>query len=67
MELEKLVTLHSEQHDILEGLVEYGYFGIDNRTKVRYLNDAIKTSALDSVKTRIMSDESLQSDYNRCV
>lgn len=64
---EKYATLHKEQHNIIEGLMEHGYTGIDNRSKVRYLSDGIKTSSLDSVKTRIMSDASLRQDFAACV
>ena len=47
--------------------MEHGKNGIDNRSKVRYLSDGIKTSSLDSVKTRIMSDASLRQDFAACV
>jgi hypothetical protein len=36
-----------KHHQILEGLVHYGYLGIDAHTKVCYQMDGIKTSALD--------------------
>ena len=64
---EKFATLHQEQHNIIEGLMEHGYTGIDERSKVRYLSDGIKTSTLDSVKTRIMSDAALRQDFSACV
>ncbi|KAI2497693.1 hypothetical protein MHU86_16822 [Fragilaria crotonensis] len=54
-------------HSILEGLVEYGYSGIDARSKVRYLMDGIRTDKYDSVKTRIMSDAALRNDFDACV
>ena len=34
---EKYVKVHADQHAILEGLVDYGYAGIDERSKVRHL------------------------------
>ena len=64
---EKYVRVHIDQHAILEGLVEHGYSGIDARSKVRHLVTGIKTSSLDSVKTRIMSDATLRSDFAACV
>ena len=56
---EKYVTLHKEHHNILERLKEHGYKGIDQRSKVRYLSEGIKTTGLNSVKTHIMLDKSL--------
>lgn len=64
---EKYVKVHVDQFTILNGLVEHGYAGIDPRSRVRYLNDGIKTDKLDSVKTRIMSDARLRSDFDACV
>ena len=60
-------TLHKEQHNIMESFNEYGYTGIDQRAKVRYFSEGIKTTRLDSVKTRIMSDESVRQYFDRCV
>ena len=66
-DFEKYVNVHKQQHSIMEGLVEHGYTGIDPRSKVRYLLDGIKTDKFDSVKTRIMSDSTLRSDFDGCV
>jgi hypothetical protein len=44
---EKYVMAQKKHHQILEGLVHYRYLGINARTKVCYLMDGIKTSALD--------------------
>ena len=64
----KYVKVHVDQHAVLETLQQQGtHVGIDNRSKVRHLCDGIKTSQLDTVKTRIMSDEGLRSDFSRCV
>jgi hypothetical protein len=38
--------VHVEQHVVLQGMMEYGYTGIDEQTKVWYLLPGIKTSAL---------------------
>ena len=37
------------------------------RRKVFILLEAIKTTKLDAVKTRIMSDDSLRTDYDKCI
>jgi hypothetical protein len=56
------------QNSIMEGLIEHGYTGIlDPRSKVRYLLDGIETDKFDSVKTQIMSDATLRSDFDACV
>jgi hypothetical protein len=56
-----------QQHAILEGLVEHGYAGIDERSKVRHLVAGIKTNMMDPVKTRTMSDACLCTDFAACV
>jgi hypothetical protein len=66
-DFERYVNVHKQQHSVLEGLVEYGYSGIDARSKVRYLMDGIRTDRYDSVKTRIMSDAVLRNDFDACV
>jgi len=64
---EKYVKVHVDQHSILEGLVQHGYSGIDERSKVRHLVNGIKTTMLDSVKTRIMSDATLRNNFESSV
>jgi hypothetical protein len=64
---EKYVKMHVDQHHILHGLQEHGHSGIDVRSKVRHLLDGVRTSAYDSVKTRIMSDAALRTDFDACV
>jgi hypothetical protein len=64
---ERYVNTQKEQHNILEGLTQYGYSGIDEGTKVRVLLEGIKIDKLDSVKTQIMSNPALQRDFDRCV
>ena len=44
---EKYITLHKEQNNILYILKEHGYTGIDQRSKVRYLSEGIKTTSLN--------------------
>jgi hypothetical protein len=64
---EKYVRTHIDQHSILEGLKEHGYVGIDERSKVRHLVAGIKVASMDAVKSRILSDEKLRSDFDACV
>jgi hypothetical protein len=64
---EKLVLMHLKAHIILEGLVEHGYVGIDERSKVRHLMESIKTKSLDAVKAQIMANAELRTDFNACV
>ena len=47
---EKYCKVHVDQHSILEGLVEHGYVGIDDRLKVCNLLDGIKMTKLDTMK-----------------
>ena len=63
----KYVQTHVNQHQILTDLTRHGYTGIDPRSKVRYLMDGIKTKELNHVKTRIMSDTGLRSDFEASV
>ena len=64
---EKYALMHLRQHLILEALMAHGYVGIDPGSKVRYLLAGIRCSTLDAVKTRIISDEGLRTDFARCV
>ena len=50
---EKYVHMHQDQHTILQGLVEHGYAGIDDQSKVCHLLDGIKTNELDMAKGQI--------------
>ena len=64
---EKYATLHKEHYNILESLKDHGYTIIDQRSKFRYLSEVIKTTRLYSVKTCIISDESLHQYFYGCV
>ena len=64
---DKFAITQMEAHTILKSLEDHGYQGIDERSKVRHLMNGIKTKSLDAVKTRIMSDVSLKSDFDGCV
>jgi hypothetical protein len=41
---ETYVRIHTEQHSVLNGLIYYGYAGIDDSSKVRHLLKGIKTT-----------------------
>lgn len=64
---ERFIKIHKDQHTILDNLREHGYSGIDERSKVRHLLNGVKTDKLDSVKTRIMSDQALRNNFDDCV
>ena len=64
---EKYVRVHMDQHQILTDLKDHGYAGIDERSKVRHLQDGIKTSALDSVINTILASATLRTDFTACV
>ena len=59
--------MHKYQHKVLKILKEQVYTGIDQQSKFSYLSKVIKTTSLNSVKTRIMSDEILRQDFDGCV
>ena len=64
---ENYVWIHVDQHAILNGLVEHGYSGIDDCSKVRHLIEVIKTRELDSVNTQILSSAPLRIKFDACV
>ena len=64
---EKYIKMHVDQHAILTGLVKHGYFGINDRSKVRHLMAGIKTKVLDPVKTQIMASAALRNDFDACI
>ena len=64
---EKYVRIHMDQHQILNYLKDHGYAGIDDRSKVRNLQEGIKTTSLDSVKNTILASSTLRSDFTACV
>jgi hypothetical protein len=60
---ETYVSIHTEQHSVLNGLKDYGYAGIDDSSKVRHLLKGIKTTDLDVCKARVMASPSLRDDF----
>ena len=64
--IEQHIIIHKGAHAILEGLVDYGYTGIDERSKVRFLNESIKTTKLDAAKAQIMASSELRNNFDNC-
>ena len=64
---EKYVRTNQDQHTILQSLVQHGYAGIDERSKVRHLLDGIKTNGLDTAKGQIWASPALQNSFDDCV
>jgi hypothetical protein len=60
---ETYVQTHTEQHSVLNGLKEYGYFGIDDSSKVHHLLKLIKTTELDVCKAQVMASPTLRDDF----
>ena len=52
---------------MFESLQDYGHKGIHECLKVRYLNGAIKTIKLDSVKSIILASTTYNKDFDGCV
>jgi hypothetical protein len=61
------VSIHTEQHSVLNGLKDYGYSGIYDSSKVRHLLKGIKTSELDVCKAPVMASPSLRDDFSATV
>jgi hypothetical protein len=57
------VQIHNEQHSVLNGLKDYGFFGIDDLSKVRHFLEGIKTTELYPFNTQMMTSPSLLDDY----
>jgi hypothetical protein len=51
---EKYALGHLKQYLILDGLKPHGYIGIDPGSKVCHLNNGIKTTIIDAVKSQII-------------
>ena len=52
---------------ILQGLVEHGYTGIDECSKVHHIVNGIKTNELDTAKGQIRASLSLQNNFDHYV
>ena len=47
---ERFVTKHNKKQTILEGLTDYGYNGLNNRTKVTHMMDGVKLDSPNTAK-----------------
>jgi hypothetical protein len=64
--IEKYISVHKDNHYILESLKAYGYIGMDERTKVRHFMNGVKTKDLDAVKMTINANAELRSNFDKC-
>ena len=64
--MEKYISIHKDNHYILESLKNHGYVGMDDRTKVRHFMNGIKTKDLDAVKMTINANAELRSNFDKC-
>jgi hypothetical protein len=64
---EKYVTKHLELYAQAQDLRRFGLVGMDDHTRVRKLMDGIKTNKLESVKTMILANPALQTDFEGAV
>ena len=60
---QKFVSLHKFQHNIFNGLMEYGYSGVDDNFKVRMLMNGKNTNALDTCKASILDNPKMQGEF----
>jgi hypothetical protein len=66
-DFEKCVRIHTEQHSVLNGLMEHGYSGIDESSKVRLILAGITTSNYDVVKSQILDGPVLKTSFEKSV
>ena len=61
---QKFVNLHKVQHIISDGLMEFGYSGVDDNSKLHILRNGIKTNAIDACKAAILASLDIQGDFD---
>jgi hypothetical protein len=64
---ERYVRVYTEQHSVLNVLVEYGYYGIDESSKVRTILKGITTPQYDDAKARILASTELKTNFARSI
>ena len=57
------VAVHMDKHNIIEGLTVHGFTGIDSRSKVSYLYNGIKSSALAPMQAMILMSGELHHHF----
>jgi hypothetical protein len=62
-DFKRYVRIHTEQHYVLNGLVEHGYSGIDESSKVRILLKGITTPQYDVAMAHILDSTELRTSF----
>lgn len=66
-DFERYSSRQLELHQLLNGLTEQGYHGIDERTKVRYFLNGLKHESMIPCKLHINSSPEIRSSFDACV
>jgi hypothetical protein len=66
-DFENYVWTHTEQHSVLNGLMEHGYSGIHESSKVLLILAGITTSNYDVVKSHILASPALTTSFENIV
>jgi hypothetical protein len=64
---EKYITGHKDCHNVFDGLVQYGYAGMDEPTRVRRFISGINHSALNSVKVQVFATPDIAISFEKTV
>jgi len=64
---EKYVKVHVDQHAIMDSLTDYGYQGMDERSKVRHLLNGIEGSQFDGLIQQVIASHDLRTNFSRTV
>ena len=60
----RFVTVHKEQHTMLEGLTDHVHNGLYNRTKVTHMMDSVKVDSLNTVTAMILANRDFCKDFD---
>jgi hypothetical protein len=60
--MQRYVTAHVECFNVLDGLREYGFSGMDEATRVRKFVAGIKTDKLDAIRAAVLANPTLSFD-----
>jgi len=58
------MTKHTDTHETLSSLEDYGYTGLDDRMKVTYMMDGIKFAPMEACRMQILATTALRSDFD---
>ena len=56
--------MHKGQYIIARVLMDYGYIGVDENSKVRVITKGIKTNALDAFMASVLASPEMQGDFD---